>query len=645
MKKFGKFVNETFGEPRKGKDGMVNKYQKGDVLYFKDGDKYSSGVVAQIPAYNGDHYMIKSLPTEKHKWVRYLSENRLFEYPFKKGDLVFYRLDPTYQIYKISLIFDSSTSNPYCHIKKINSDSANFIVTDLSDLKPVSPDSNFDKPTEKKKSKFNVGDNVYYIGPGTLKKDVSYKVQKIPSTNPNFDIEITGPDFVGDVLEKNFINEEEYLKTKKYKKNFSIGDFVYYDGIESSKRNIKFVITDMSGNTVWLKRNLTDRLAFETKLNYLISKEQYGEPKGFKPNEIVYYIGNIQQLKNKKYYFEKKMSDEMSIIKPLINSGVSHTVRTSNLVSEKEYNKSIEKNILSKEKIGINSKVLVNSEESDIPIINRIGVVRKINFDALSKPISYLVHFEEDESKNLEAITMYIWPKNIIKVLETSDENSSAELKIGDRVYDIKDENKKIGTIVNIYKSDNEAVVEYKLSNTGKVNYIKDLSVLRKFEIGIISGRKNTSSTEEEEEEDDSNSGVNSLTDLLKDFPSHKQSIKVEDLLEKSYKDFLEEKNIVTKEDLMDKKSDYEDMIKKSDKLKKLFYERTLKQIDLVEQYFDFIKDKISNGKPVYRYTGKMDKNILDLGKKIKVSDNSEGFDRGVVYCWLFKDAAIFKTI
>lgn len=312
------------------------------------------------------------------------------------------------------------------------------------------------------------------------------------------------------------------------------------------------------------------------------------------------------------------------------------------------------------EELEIGDRVVVNgSEEGEkVEFINRKGTVRRVSKETV------LIEFDEDESKNLSSETFLVdkdfvekesskekltREKGLVQIYGT---NKFREIKPGDAIIVINNYNnlKGIKGIVERIWDDESCQVDFITDSGGKLNmYVTfdDINIIQKtahFDVEPPPETKNTIEYTEEEEDDDEDER-NTQTNIT--------PLKKEDLLEFSYKDFTTESKISTKEDLLKIKVKYEDIIKDVNipKIKKVFAERTLKTIEIIESYFNFLTSKVANGLPVLRTVeGIDDEDLLRTKTKVRASELKEltkkySFDQGIIAYWKFKDAVVFKTI
>lgn len=315
---------------------------------------------------------------------------------------------------------------------------------------------------------------------------------------------------------------------------------------------------------------------------------------------------------------------------------VSHYVNIDDLEPVESDNK---KNLKS------GDRVLVNGTDSNnITYDNRKGTISKIMKNGI------LVNLDEDETRNLTSYSSFI-KSDIIEKIE------DYKFSIGDKVINKTETSRffnTVGEIVDDFK-DGSYVVKFYESNGDDISYVihedklelyknsntaKSTDFIKKPE---TSGSKITNYEEEEEDDDDI---VNNLKD--KDKPSFKK----EDLLDISYKDLLDDSKISDKKYLLELKSKYEKLSANDDNaFKKAFNQRALKNIEIVETYYDFLINKIAGDLPVYRTIEDInDEDLIKTKTKVRASDSKEisrkySFDQGIIIYWKFGDAVIFKTI
>lgn len=297
------------------------------------------------------------------------------------------------------------------------------------------------------------------------------------------------------------------------------------------------------------------------------------------------------------------------------------------------------------QELGVGQRVIVNGSDAKISFNNRKGTVKKQGRE------TYLIAFDEDDSQNLAAETMLV-DKDFVKPL---DEPTNTIFGIGDRVECVDRTSQffgQTGDVENVWEDDNTCMVVFP-GSAGKTSIFmrpdqikikefgkKETSFKREIPVGGPPAKTEPKKVEEEEEEED---GVTiSVTPFKK-----------EDLIEFSYKDFLLEEKISTLDELKASKTKFEDQLKDTNvtDLKKIFAERALKTLEIVEQYYDFLTHKIAGGLPVYRTVEQIEnEDLLKTKTKVRASESKEltrkySFDQGIIVYWKFKDAVVFRTL
>ena len=292
------------------------------------------------------------------------------------------------------------------------------------------------------------------------------------------------------------------------------------------------------------------------------------------------------------------------------------------------------------------SRVVVDGVSSGIKYDNRKGTV------ITAYPHQYLIEFDDDDSRNLMGYTALIHNVNIVKLSENQNDKifkSKQSVICTDKSSNFYN---KVGKINFRFDDDNSYMVTFH-DDYGEITVYLKNHQLKEYDQPISSyffGPLSPSSTSdpinkvtnvEEEEEDD-----------FKTKTSKKQITK-QDLLEFSCKDLFYEEKFTTKDDLIKTKEKYIQELKNPElsNIKKIYYEKAIGSIEIVEQYFDFLRNKVSNDLPIYRTTEQIDDKDLLINKtKVKASESKEltkkySFDQGIIVYWKFIDGVVFKTI
>jgi hypothetical protein len=418
------------------------------------------------------------------------------------------------------------------------------------------------------------------------------------------------------------------------------GDFISYD-LESFHMQFdmmskiaqgQFSRSSQKNKTSKFKKG--DRVIFNPSLNRSYYQKYKGEECII---SFVYQLGH--QNKERQYCIITKnkltiVANESELEFYTPGGGVrdgDEMVGSWQLAPEKEKENNI--------KVGV--QVIVNGEEGKIKFENRKGKVKKIG------NATYLIEFEEDDSKNLSSETMLV-SKDLVSLISKDINKTNTEkykFKKGDKVICLdrnSDMFNKEGEVDNVWDDDSCMVI---FTESGDMVYMEfDQLMLvssKKVEFNNQESTTNqtTPSISEEEEEDDV-----AVTTV---------PLKKEDLLEFSYKDFLSDDQITTHDDLLKIKDKYKKELENLQlpKMKKIFIERTIGTINIIESYYQFLINKIAKDLPVLRTVESIeDEDLLRTKTKVRASDSKEltrkySFDQGIIAYWKFSDAIIFKTI
>lgn len=293
-------------------------------------------------------------------------------------------------------------------------------------------------------------------------------------------------------------------------------------------------------------------------------------------------------------------------------------------------------------------RVIISGYKGRSPIEGKKGVIKR------STTNEYLIFFDADESKNKTAFSMMV-DKKYVKPIE---DGLITVYNLGDKVIcvDTKEGNfyNKVGEITKVWADEYMVFFEeFNTSVTLKPEQIK----IKEFSKPKSTGFTNPNTqktipivepkTEKgiEEEDEDEDGVVVTKT---------KEKFKKADLLEFSYKDFFgDDEKTVTKEEVMTNRLKFQGLIDNPDvkEFKKIFYERSVKVSEIIEQYFTFLKAKVAGELPVYRTLEEIkNEDLLVTKTKVRASESRDiskkySFDQGIIAYWKFKDAVIFKTI
>lgn len=299
-------------------------------------------------------------------------------------------------------------------------------------------------------------------------------------------------------------------------------------------------------------------------------------------------------------------------------------------------------------KISVGSRVSVTGSDGPIDYNNDKGTVLRITAD------DYFIKFDDDDANNKAGFTELV-NKKIVTLLD--DKPVSNYYKIGDNVQCIDPKSEfynKEGKVVNRWEEDDSYMVEF-IDNYGLVTMFMLGVKLKKSEkparkIGFQTSTPPVATTPKKpvtvyEEEDEDG-------DIIVAKPA--VPLKKEDLMEFSYKDFFEDQDrISTADDLKKNKVNFEKQLENPDiqKVKKIFIERSIATIEIIESYFQFLINKVAEGLPVLRTVEQItDEDVIKNKTKVRASDSKEltrkySFDQGIIVYWKFKDAVVFKTI
>ncbi len=290
--------------------------------------------------------------------------------------------------------------------------------------------------------------------------------------------------------------------------------------------------------------------------------------------------------------------------------------------------------------IEVGSRVKVIGKQGKIEYTGQTGTVKKVSSSG------YLIEFEDDDATNQSNYTTLI-NKELVQPI---DGKSTPNFRLGSAVKCIDKDSEYFnvpGIISNYWDDDNSYMVDFKndsiymtydqleqIEGEKKVKFNDPIPVSKPVTPVVVS-------SEEEDEDEAEVTSVNAI------------SFKKEDLLEFSYNDFMLKEKISTHEDLLELKNKYQKEVNNPDlpKIKRVFTERSLATIDIIESYFQFLIAKVANGLPVYRTVEQIDNNdLLRTKTKVRASDSKEltrkySFDQGIIAYWKFKDAIVFRTI
>jgi hypothetical protein len=407
-----------------------------------------------------------------------------------------------------------------------------------------------------------------------------------------------------------FINENNEVEEPK----FNIGDTVKYIGSSHYWKG-------WTGKVEFIRPNESNK----TKNEYIVGLSNKRGAGGIRLTLQDYEM----ELINKK---DVKMED---------------TPNTKNMKNFNEYVQNQFQEKSSNDDIKVGDRVVINGIGNSVKYDNVEGTVRKTNNDQC-----YFIEVDEDISKNRTSYYALV-DRKIVKKLGKNE----TIFKKNDKVIGINPArfsyNKK-GIITQHWKEDNSYMVkfgedqEWLLATELKKDTEAEQPERRRIGFGALIPRINTPSTatdkkitiEEEEEEED-------------DITKKATQLKKEDLDGISYKDFFDIEKITDIESIKTLKLKYEDILKQKElsKIKLIFAERAVRNLEIVESYFDFLIHKIAKDLPVLRTIDTIEnEDLLSTKTKVKASESKEltnkySFDQGIIAYWKFKDAVIFKTL
>jgi len=407
-----------------------------------------------------------------------------------------------------------------------------------------------------------------------------------------------------------FINENNDVEYPK----FDIGDIVKYVGSSHYWKG-------WTGDVTFIRPSVLNK----TKSEYIVS---LSKPKG---------IGGIKLT---------LQEHEMELIKKK-NVKMEDTPNTNNMITFDKYiqNQFSEKS--SSDDIKVGDRVVINGIDNYVNYNNVKGTVKKTDNDK-----NYFIIVDEDISKNRCSYYALV-DRKIVK--KSDDDQNNMIFKEGDRVICINsgrfNYNKK-GIITKHWEQDNSYMVKFGedeewllFNELKKDTEFKPATQPEKkrvigFETPALKINIPITTAIEEEEEDD-------------DVSKKAKPLKKEDLEGISYKDFFDEEKTTDLESIKKLKLKYEDILKQNElpKLKLVFAERAVRNLEIVESYFDFLIHKIAKDLPVLRTTDSIENEDLLLTKtKVRASESKEltnkySFDQGIIAYWKLKDAVIFKTL
>jgi hypothetical protein len=243
------------------------------------------------------------------------------------------------------------------------------------------------------------------------------------------------------------------------------------------------------------------------------------------------------------------------------------------------------------------------------------------------------------------------------KYIKPIEDDASVAYSVGDKVICVDNKESffnKVGEITKVWAD--EFMVFFEEFNTQvalKPEQIKIKEYTKPKSTGFTTnpnvktipvGVPTDKSIEEDEDEDEDGVVVTKT----------KEKFKKADLLEFSYKDFFaDEEKIVTSEEVTANRVKFQGLIDNPEvkEFKKVFYERSVKVTEIIEQYFTFLKAKVAGELPVFRTLEEIkNEDLLVTKTKVRASESREiskkySFDQGIIAYWKFKDAVIFKTI
>jgi len=601
-----------------------------------------------------------------------LNENKK---PFKKGD---------------KAIFNTKTLNPKiqkyngkeCTIESIDRGLYSVVFDDgfkaisvyLSELNPINKNSNVLNKGDIaifNSKKINKVFTDKYNGKKCVILEILYQ-----SIHPMYRIKFIDDDHVATAMSDELTKDTSKIENKLM---FKEGDEVYYNHVSMYKTakdydNEKCVIKKVwnPGTAHVLYSVVFDNGEFKmTAYPHELSKEP--KPKILKPvdKESDYDIGDLVTFynKNKKLKQRDRHNGKTCEINHIYGDGDYQIITPAGiafLASSDELKKANQFNVppksdkysseTSETETGVKNeefyegqRVIVNGVEGRINFMNRKGTIKRIVKDG-----SLFIEIDSDDSRNLARITMMISKDIVIPLDEPPVSKKAAKgdiVKCVDKGSQFYWQNGEVTIVWN----DGDVMVVFTESNgtTGIVMKQHQIKVVKaKTKITSFEDPKDTSvpvnvvktGSEVEEEDEEEEEEISSIL---------KSTFKKKDLLEFSYADFFDKDKTTTKEELIKNKEKYEKALEDKDvpELKYKFYERSLRTAEIIEQYYDFLVNKIAKDLPVYRTIESIEnQDLLSTKTKVRASESKEmikkySFDQGIIAYWKFKDAVIFKTL
>jgi hypothetical protein len=381
------------------------------------------------------------------------------------------------------------------------------------------------------------------------------------------------------------------------------------------------------------------------------------------------HISNTENIKQLANYTKDKINGKIGKVTKILDKktnlnlgkylvdieGNTYALYGNEITTDLQYdtNKYVENQFGSSiSKIDLGQRVIVSGYKGRSQIEGRKGFVRRIT------PNEYLINFDTDESKNQSSFSMMV-DKKYVKSIEDG-KTPSIVYKVGDKVIciDEKEGNfyNKVGEVTRVWEDEfmvffedfNTSVTlkpkQIKIKEYAKTKSTGFTNVQNEPNVKPITGSNSTDKNIEEEDEDEEGVIITKT----------KEKFKKADLLTHSYKDFFgDDEKIVTNEEVVTNRLKFQGLIDNPDvnEFKKVFYERSVKVSEIIEQYFTFLKAKVAGDLSVFRTLEEIkNEDLLTTKTKVRASESRDiskkySFDQGIIAYWKFNDAVIFKTI
>lgn len=448
----------------------------------------------------------------------------------------------------------------------------------------------------------------------------------------------------------NYIKESNNDPIYKYKK----GDVVIFHLNEKRPNKPTKTVIDHDGKTGVVEYAYPNRkdgafVYVSGENSYSVAIGNAGVVSG--KDKIVYIVAYESELTLAPKYVKLNLKNQMNSNPSSANNvEAAKTEQTDNKIDhsadyiENQFNN--DKNT----PIPNGSRVSVEGKQGRITFTGQKGKVVRLGAND-----EYLIEFDDDDSNNRSSYTALIG-KELITLLDEPlnipPYGEGDTVKCIDKKSTYFDDH---GVITKYWDEDKTCMVKFDnvnmwmkpdqivLSNGPQTPTQRKIGF--KIPDNVSKTTSNTPVVYEEEDEDDTVGGSNSGPNAA--------PFKKEDLIEFSYKDFLLEEKISNLDSLLILKSKYEKELSTPEipKLKKLYVEKSIKIIEIIESYYQFLTNKVAKDLPVYRTVEQIENiDLLKTKTKVRASDSKEltrkySFDQGIIAYWRFKDALIFKTI